>query len=41
MNDIRMKDKKGKVIASLQSKTRQHVAKGCRTMEILNETSHR
>jgi hypothetical protein len=39
MNDIRMKDKKDKVIASLQSKTRQHVSKGCRTMEILNESA--
>src|SRR6187402_3908649 len=38
MNDIRMKDKKGKVTASLQSKTRQHVSKGCRTMEVLNES---
>src|SRR6187401_1023890 len=39
MNDIRMKNKKGEVTASLQSKTRQHVAKGCRTMEILNEST--
>ena len=39
MNDIRMKNKKGEVTASLQSKTRQHVAKGCRTMEILNESA--
>jgi len=39
MNDIRMKDKKDKVIASMQSKTRQHVAKGCRTMEVLNEAT--
>jgi len=39
MNDIRMKDKKDKVIASLQSKTRQHVSKGCRTMEVLNESA--
>jgi len=38
MNDIRMKDKKDNVKASLQSKTRQHVSKGCRTMEVLNET---
>jgi hypothetical protein len=38
LNDIRMKDKKGEVKASLQSKTRQHVSAGCRTMEILNET---
>jgi len=39
MNDIRMKDKKDKVTASMQSKTRQHVAKGCRTMEVLNEAT--
>src|SRR6188472_1319281 len=39
MNDIRMKNKKDEVTASLQSKTRQHVAKGCRTMEILNEST--
>lgn len=38
LNDIRMKDKKGEVKASLQSKTRQHVSKGCRSMEVLNET---
>ncbi len=38
LNDIRMKDKKGKVKATLQSKTKQHVSKGCRTMEIINET---
>ena len=39
LNDIRMKDKKGEIKASLQSKTRQHVLKGCRTMEVMNETS--
>ena len=38
LNDIRMQDKKGKVKATLQSKTRQHVAGGCRTMEKINET---
>jgi hypothetical protein len=38
MNDIRMKNKKGEVTASLQSKTRQHVSKGCRSMEIVNES---
>lgn len=38
LNDIRMQDKKGKVKATLQSKTKQHVSKGCRTMEIVNET---
>ena len=39
LNDIRMKDKKGEVKASLQSKTRQHVSAGCRSMEVLNETA--
>src|SRR5689334_15277921 len=39
LNDIRMKNKKDKVIAGLQSKTKQHVSKGCRTMEVLNETT--
>ena len=39
MNDIRMQDKKGKLKASLQSKTRQHVTKGCRTMEVISETT--
>src|SRR4030095_773838 len=39
MNDIRMKNKKGEITASLQSKTRQHVSNGCRTMEVLNESS--
>ena len=38
LNDIRMQDKKAKVKASLQSKTRQHVSKGCRSMEVMNET---
>jgi len=36
-NDIRIKDKKGSIKASLVSKTRQLRAKGCRTMEVLNE----
>lgn len=39
LNDIRMQDKKGKQKASLQSKTRQHVSNGCRTMEVINETA--
>lgn len=39
LNDIRMKDKKDKVEASLQSKTKQHISKGCRTMEVLSETT--
>jgi hypothetical protein len=36
-NDIRINDKKGNLKASLQSKTRQQRANGCRTMEILDE----
>ena len=39
LNDIRMKDKDGNVKASLQSKTVQHVANGCRTMETLQEST--
>jgi hypothetical protein len=39
MNDIRMFDKKGKTAATLQSKTRQNVANGCRTMEVLEENT--
>ena len=39
MNDIRMKNKKDEIVASLQSTTRQHGSKGCRSMETLNETS--
>jgi hypothetical protein len=37
LNDIRMLDKKGSVKASLESKTVQHVANGCRTMETLEQ----
>src|SRR5262245_4459347 len=36
-NDIRIKDKKGKNKASLQSKTRQLRSNNCRTMEVLEE----
>lgn len=36
-NDIRIRDKKGKVKASLLSKTRQVRSGNCRTMEILSE----
>lgn len=39
LNDIRMMDKKGKLKASLQSKTIQHVDHGCRTMETVQETT--
>jgi hypothetical protein len=37
INDIRMVDKKGSVVASLQSKTRQLRNNGCRTMEVLEQ----
>jgi hypothetical protein len=37
LNDIRMLDKKGKVKASLISKTKQSIAAGCRTMDVLEE----
>lgn len=37
-NDIRIRDKKGNSKASLQSKTKQLRAGGCRTMEVLEET---
>ncbi len=37
LNDIRMQDKRGKNIASLQSKTRQLRKDACRTMEKLEE----
>ncbi len=37
LNDIRMLDKKGRTAATLQSKTRQNRANGCRTMEVLEE----
>lgn len=37
LNDLRMMNKKGKVKAILQSKTRQNIAAGCRTMNVINE----
>lgn len=37
LNDIRMIDKKGRVSASLHSKTRQQRQDGCRTMQVLEE----
>jgi hypothetical protein len=37
LNDIRMLDKKGVVQATLQSKTKQTVHNGCRTMETISE----
>lgn len=36
-NDIKMLDKKGRVAASLFSKTRQNRTAGCRTMDVLEE----
>lgn len=39
INDIRMLDKKGGLQASLNSKTKQTVENGCRTMQTLSETS--
>ena len=39
LNDIRMSDKKGNVKASLHSKTKQEVSSGCRTMDVLEETT--
>jgi hypothetical protein len=38
-NDISIKDKKGNVKASLQSKTKQLRSNGCRSMEVLDEKS--
>ncbi|WP_241558408.1 hypothetical protein [Paracnuella aquatica] len=37
LNDIRMQDKRGKVSATLQSRTRQFRQDGCRTMQVLQE----
>jgi hypothetical protein len=37
INDIRVYDGKGKVTASLASKTRTNAANGCRTMDVLEE----
>jgi hypothetical protein len=37
LNDIRMQDKRGKISATLQSKTRQQREAGCRTMQVLEE----
>jgi hypothetical protein len=37
LNDIRMLNKKGNVIASLYSRTRQHVKNGCRFTEVMEE----
>lgn len=37
LNDVRMLGKNGQVKASLDSRTRQHVGKGCRWTEVLDE----
>ena len=37
LNSIQLRNKKGKIEASLESKTRQQRANGCRTMEVLQE----
>lgn len=39
LNDIRMLDRKGEVAASLQSKTRQEFFNGCRSMQVLQEST--
>lgn len=39
INDIKMLNKKGNIEASLYSKTRQHRKDGCRTTEVLEETT--
>lgn len=39
LNDISLLDKKGNVKASLHSKTRQDVAGGCRTMDVVEENT--
>lgn len=36
-NDIRIRDKKGRIKASLQSKTKQLRSAGCRSMQVLDE----
>lgn len=36
-NDIRIRDKRGKIKASLQSKTKQQRLNGCRSMQVLDE----
>src|SRR5260221_12012253 len=38
-NDIRIRDKKGNLKASLQSKTKQVRSNGCRSMEVLDENT--
>lgn len=38
-NEIRMKDKKGRIESSLQSKTKQVRSNGCRSMQVLSQQS--
>ena len=40
INDIRMLDRKGKVMAYLKSNTAQKIDGGCRTMKVLEEEHH-
>ncbi len=37
LNDIRMMDKKGVIKSTLQSKTKQLIQKGCRSMEVIEQ----
>ena len=37
LNDIRMRDKEGNSLATLESKTRQHIGKGCRSTQVVEE----
>lgn len=39
LNDIRILDKNGKQKASMNSRTRQQRARGCRTMQVVNEST--
>lgn len=39
INDIRMNDKQGNLDASLNSHTKQIIQNGCRTMQVIDETS--
>src|SRR5438105_654342 len=39
LNDIRMLDKKDQLMASLNSRTRQHVQHGCRYTQVLEENT--
>src|SRR6185437_16223009 len=39
LNDIKMLDKKGNIVASLHSRTRQIRTKNCRKMQVLSQTT--